>query len=479
MLDLLITNATIVTLDPQHTELHNGFVAVASGNIIGLGSMDQLPSTPVAHRIIDGSDQVVLPGLIDTHTHAGHALTKTVGLGPDWTRRVEDIYYQCTTPDFWYAEARLAALEKLRFGTTTSVSMIGSVPRIGDLEAVAAHFTGAQALGIRTISGVGSPNPPWPKMSRVWRGTKVICEQIEPNMAYADTEAVVKRWHNTNRGKTYAFVMPSRVGLAPPNSPTLAVKQMKQMRRIADEYNTRIHAHSYAGDIRFTHEHFPRALGHDVLLAHCTGLDDEETRILADTGTHVTTGPSTHAHIAAHCPVVELLEQGANVAVSTDGNAPDRTFDLWKDLRILQLLHRNRRHDAALLPAGTVMEMVTIRAARALGLDHLIGSLEIGKRADMIMLDTKKPHLWPFFLPVEKLVQAASGHDVASVIVDGEPLILCGELLTGQQDTILSQAQIQWQRALERGNFRDALCYQNGLWNHHYLPRKGDEPDSL
>ena len=468
MLDLLITNGTLVTMDAGHRVIPKGYVAVEAGKITDIGPMSQLPSSTVAQRTVDATHQVILPGFIDTHGHAGHALTKTLSLGPNWTGAVEEIYYQYTTPDFWHAEARLAALEKVRFATTTSVSMIGSVPRIGDQEAIAGHFCGAESLGTRTISGIGSPNPPWPKVTRRWQGEESTSETLWPSHAYPDTEAVIKRWHNTNRGKTYAFVMPSRIGIAPPNATDLAIEQMREMRRIADAYGTRIHGHAYAGDVRFTLEHFPRGLGNDVLLAHCTGLNSQEIGILADTGTHVTTGPSTHAHISAHCPVPELLEQGVNVVISTDGNAPDRTFDLWKDLRHCQLLHRNRLHDAALLPAGTVLEMVTIRAARALGLDHLIGSLEVNKRADIVLISTQKAHLWPFVLPVEKLVQGASGQDVTSVIVDGTPIILDGRLLTGCEKTILEQAQRELELALSRGELWSALEYQEGLWDNRY-----------
>lgn len=464
MFDTLIVNGTSVTVDEQRRVLECGFIGIIGGEIAAVGSMQELPDDVSCGQLIDAAGKALLPGLIDTHGHAGHALTKTVALGTDWTDVVEDVYYACTTPDFWYAEARLAALEKIKFGTTTAVSMIGSVPRIGDLESIDAHFHGVISSGMRSVSGIGSPNPPWPKKSRVWRGGSFTESTINPGDAYDETEVVVRKWHNSNRGKTYAFAMPSRIGISEPNSLELAVEQMKQMRRIAEEYGTRIHAHSYRGDIEFTLKHFPAGLGPDVSLAHCTGITMEEVKILADTGTHVNTGPSTNAHISARCPVVELLDAGANVVICTDGNAPDRTFDLFKDLRICQLLNRNHFNDASLLPAGTVLEMVTIRAAKAIGLDHLVGSLEVGKRADIIFIDVEQAHLAPFFLPVEKLVQAASGQDVTTVIIDGEVVMDQRRLTTMDEKGVLVQAEREMNIALQKSDNPHLLTYRKGLW---------------
>ena len=152
------------------------------------------------------------------------------------------------------------------------------------------------------------------------------------------------------------------------------------------------------------------------------------------------------------------------MVICTDGNAPDRTFDLFKDLRICQLLNRNHFNDASLLPAGTVLEMVTIRAAKAIGLDHLVGSLEVGKRADIIFIDVEQAHLAPFFLPVEKLVQAASGQDVTTVIIDGEVVMDQRRLTTMDEKGVLVQAEREMNIALQKSDNPHLLTYRKGLW---------------
>jgi len=464
MFDLLIRNGTVITVDADRRVIAGGYVAVKDGAIAAVGPASEAEGASAA-RVIDAGEYAVLPGFVDVHGHAGHALTKTLTEHTGkWEEVALDIYLRRSTTGFWFEEARLSALEKVKFGTTTAVSMIGSSPRVDNLDIIDAHFEGAQQVGIRIISGIGSPNPPWPKTAYKWTGDTYVERIVRPEVAYENTAKVVARWNNTNRGKTYSFVMPSRIGMAPPNSPAFAIEQMREMRRIADEYGTRLHSHSYRGDIKFTYENSRRCLGPDVLLAHCTGITDEEVALLAETGTHVTSGPSTHAYITARCPVIELLKAGANVALCTDGNAPDRTFDLWKEMRTSQIQHRGYFHDAGLLPAGKVLEMVTIDAAKAVGLDHLVGSLEPGKRADIVLVDVRQPHLAPFMMPVQRLVYAASGQDVSTVIVDGQVIMEQRKVLTVDERQVMEAAARELELALERGNHFDKTLPPSTLW---------------
>lgn len=461
MLDLLIEGTVIVTMDPKGTVINNGYVAIAEGQIVEMGDRDSLEGREARMRI-DGRGKALLPGLIDCHCHAGHSFTRGSGIVDDWLEVSEDIYYRCTTPEFWYAEARLAAAEKIRFGTTTSVNIIGGNPPIFDPEIIDAHFEGAQSLGGRTISGIGAPNGPWPKTGRIWRGDGFTEKTVTFRDAYGITGDTVRKWHNSNRGRTNAVVVVSHLGPDKSLSEEESVEQIKKMREIANRYGVLLHGHAYRGDIAFVEERCPEGLGRDVFIAHCTGITPEEVKILARTGTTVVTGPSTKSHVRARCPVTELLEAGARVVIATDGNAPDRTFDLWKDLRIGQLLHRNFFNDTSLLPARKVLEMVTIDAAAALGMEDTIGSVEAGKRADLILVDVEQPHLYPFFSPVEQLVNAASGQDVDTVLVDGEIVLEKGELTRGSMRQILMEGDREFRAALDRGDYKAEEFFGRG-----------------
>ena len=197
------------------------------------------------------------------------------------------------------------------------------------------------------------------------------------------------------------------------------------MRAVADEFGVPVHGHAYKGDILYAFKHFD-ILGPNLSLAHVTGISDEEIQILADTGTHVLSGPMTNAYINARCPVVELLDRGVNVAFCTDASAPNRSYDLLEKLRIGLWLHRSHFKDADVLTAGKALEMITIDAARALGLDTELGSLEEGKKADVVLINAQKPHLYPLWqeplrLGIPGLGTRRGNRDRGRTDCDGKP----------------------------------------------------------
>src|SRR5262249_8846256 len=152
-------------------------------------------------------------------------------------------------------------------------------------------------------------------------------------------------------------------------------------------------------------------------LQHCLAISLDEVRILAETGTHVTHSPSA-GQGRARCPVPELLDAGVNVAITTDGSAQKTSFDLFQAARKTQLGQQLLLRDLYLLPVGKLLEMITIDAAKALGWDDEIGSLEPGKKADVAVVNLRQPHLTPNWMVVHRLIHEAAGHDVETVVVD-------------------------------------------------------------
>lgn len=410
-----------------------------------------------------------MPGIIDAHAHAGHGLTKTLGTGgqgmsTDWDAFMEAIYFRGTTPDFWRAEARLSGLERLKFGVTTGMSMLGSYPRFDDLVYAQAHVDGMMDIGVRDILGIGPPNPPYPKRFIDWQGDKPGPEKILSHLdSIPITREAVKRFHDTHGGLTLCYPTPSGVGYREGLSRDELIHQNAAMKAIADEFGVPIHGHAYRGDIRYACNHF-EILGPNLSLAHVTGISEEEIRILADTGTHVLSGPMTNAYINARCPVVELLECGVNVAFCTDASAPNRSYDLLEKLRVGLWLHRAHFKDPDVLPAGKALEMITIDAARALGLDGELGSLEEGKKADVIMIDARQPHLFPLWQEPMRLVYQASGRDVETVIVDGRLLLENRTALTSDEGAILADAQREAEKMLERTGFQKSAELPERFW---------------
>lgn len=475
-IDLVVVGGDILPMHAANRHIRGGAVGIDGGRIVAVGPGDDVLRRFRGRREVDARRHAILPGLIDTHGHAGHSLLRTIGnhCNPFGWRAVADhVYFRSTTGDFWEADGRLSALERLTFGTTTAVSMLGSAPRVDRPEFAERFAAGHAAAGIRVVLGVGPPRPPWPKRFSYWDGLRRRDELVSFEQAIEVTEELIATWHGRFNGRVQMWVSASRFMAPSRFDPMfndaqlpLARRQAAEMRRLADRYRTGIHTHAYGGAIRYVHEEFEGTLGPDVLLAHCTGLDDEEVEILAQTGTAVAHCPSSTRYFEDHapCPVPQLLEAGARVAIATDGSNSS-SFDLWKDLRNASFIQRYEQADRWAIPPGIALKMVTIDAARALGLDGELGSIEVGKRADLITVDLWKPHLQPVYTLADTLVEKATGADVDTVICDGQVLMEGRRVLTLDADEVLRQAGREGQLMRERAGIEPLLLQPAGFWD--------------
>jgi cytosine/adenosine deaminase-related metal-dependent hydrolase len=164
-------------------------------------------------------------------------------------------------------------------------------------------------------------------------------------------------------------------------------------------------------------------LGPDTWLSHCTDLTEADIATLVRTGTAVVHNPSAIAAVRGFCPVIEMLDRGVTVMIGSDGTAPDRSTDMFRHMFQAMRYHQRAARDETLLPPGKALEMVTIDAAKGLGMANRIGSLEVGKQADIITVDLAAPHMLPANMPVHRVVYFASGGDVRDVVVGGEILM--------------------------------------------------------
>ena len=205
-------------------------------------------------------------------------------------------------------------------------------------------------------------------------------------------------------------------------------------------------------------------LGRDAFMSHSIDLTPEDIQACIATGASIVHNPSAIMSIRGRCPVPELIEAGVNVSLGSDGIAPDRSYDMFRHM--FQCMHYHRRHfrDARVLPHGKVLEMVTIDAARALGLESEIGSLEAGKKADVILVDLFKPHLVPLNMPVFRIASFASGADVVTTIVDGRILMEDGKVTTVDEREVMEDAQVAAERMLDRSGLRHLLAPSGALW---------------
>lgn len=480
MVDLLLKNGTVITMNKERDILLNHSVVVDKGKILEIGPDTYISEKYQAKEIIDCEHKVIMPGLIDAHGHAGHSMFKTIAMESlsYWMPIMTKTYKNYVSDDFWYYEGRLSALERLKAGITTGVSVMGSMPRCDDPIFSINHAKGYAEIGIRDIVCTGPCNPPWPHTFSRIIDEKIVTKEVTYNEALLGAEAAIEALNNSNNGKTKAFITPFVIVTSVDGSNSTTPDkllgltnhdklQAKRIREIARKYDTRIHSDAFGGMIHLAYQDKENCLlGPDVHLQHCRGISFDEAMILAKTGTNVTTAPGVSQAISQRTPIVELMEMGANVAITTDGTAPSAPFDMFQAMRKTQMVHQAGMRDTAYLPVGKLLEMVTVDAAKAIGMEDVIGSIESGKKADIITVNMLQPHLAPEYMHVHRLVHQAVGSDVDNVIVDGEILMKDRIVLNKDEKKIILEATEESNRTIDRAGLRKYMQPTKSMWGH-------------
>jgi len=458
MTDLLLLHGTVVSMDRQRSIIEDGAIAIAGSQIVEVGASADLMGRHQGARTIDCRGRAIIPGLVDAHGHGGHSLLKTLGCDTPslWMRIVTPAYFHYTTRSFWHADGLVSAIERLRAGVTCGTSVIGSVPRSDDPSFAIAHARAYADVGIREIVCVGPAGLPWPHPVTRWDTGKPQRFEASFEEMLAGAEATIESCNGTADGRILVYLTPFTIvpSIDPsnPTPPDRATKltaedrlQARRVREVAAKRGVRIHSDAFAGMVRMAAQDRENALlGTDVHLQHCIGLSLEEVDILAETGTHMSHSAGGRA------PVLSMLSKGVNVAITTDGTAPRQTFDLLQAARQVQFAHQLLNDDRYLLPPGRLLEMITIDAAKALGLDARIGSLEAGKEADIAIVNLRQPHLVPNWMVVHRLIYEAVGHDVETVIVGGRILMQDSRIASVDTDAILEEGEREAWELVER-----------------------------
>jgi 5-methylthioadenosine/S-adenosylhomocysteine deaminase len=474
MADILITNGILITMDPERRVIENGAIAIQGNRISDLGPTSDVVARHEASKVMDASRMVVMPGLVDGHAHAGHGLVKTMGADNSeaWFKACEYIYSQGTTEEFWYAEALLSALERLKCGTTCGVSMLGGGPdmnRVDDPVFGERHCEAVSQVGIRSFLAVGPCHPPFPRKYARWHGQSRRDIMVKFEDILATCETLIQRWHQKNDRQinicTTFPVFKADVPLSDQAFEELKART-HAVRNLSRKYKVLFTQDGHLrGSIKFAHEKL-NILGPDTFMSHSINFTAEEVEICRETDTRIVHNPSAIMSIWGRCPVPELIDAGVTVMLGSDGTAPNRSYDMFRHMFQCMHYHRTYYHDHTYLPPGKVLEMVTIDGARALGMDKEIGSLEVGKRADIILVDMFKPHLYPLNMPVYRIPYFASGSDVDTVIVDGKVLMEDRKVKTVNEAEVLEMAQREAEAMIDRTGLRHLLATPDNFWGH-------------
>lgn len=478
IIDLLIEHGTVITVDGERRVIEDGAVAVDGDRIVAVGTTAELKGRFSARKTIDAFRRAVLPGLIDCHAHAGHGLLKTMGGGDGeaWMDACQTIYTTGSDEEFWYAEAKLAALERLRCGTTTGVCLFGggdSIMRVDDPVYATRHCDAISETGTRSFLAVGPSRPPGPRTYATWNGNQRTDREISFEQMFDTCEEVIRSQHGRADGRVNICV--TLPVYHPDQSPEqlqytdIFRSQAHQYMDLASRYTLGFTQDGHrTGSLKLAHEELG-LLGEGSFMSHSIDLTAEDIAACVVTGTRIVHNPSAIMSIRGRCPVPELLDAGVTVALGSDGIAPDRSYDMFRHM--FQCMHYHRRHfrDAGVLPNGKVLEMVTIDAARTLGLEHEIGSIETGKKADVILVDLFKPHMMPLNMPVYRVTAFANGADVCTTIVNGKVLMEDGKVNTVDEAEVMELAQVATDRMIERTGLQHLLDAPGTLWRAaHY-----------
>ncbi len=420
--DILVTNGTVLTFDAGDTEIINGAVAIAKDTITAVGPADEFGDWSVS-QVIDASGGIIMPGLINSHTHA--AMTCFRGLADDlplMTWLNDHIFPAEAKLDehkvFW--GTLLACAEMIMSGTTCFCDMY----LYEDAVARAAKEAGVRAVVGEVLYDFDSPNyGPIEKgfeytqtLIDTWKGDPLVSIAVEPHSTYLCAPELLKRAFNLAQ----AFKLPLVIHLAESKS------EVEQIRK---RYGRTPVEHLAELDV----------LAPNVLACHCVELTPNDITLLQRSDVKVAHNVESNMKLASGvAPIPCLLKEGICVGLGTDGCASNNDLDLFLEMDTVAKLHKVKTLDSTAMDARTVLRMATIQGARALGLDESIGSLEKGKKADLIIIDTHKPHLTPMYNPVSHLVYAAMGSDVRTSIINGAIVMEDGHLKTIDQKSVLN-----------------------------------------
>ncbi len=477
-MDLLIRGGCVVTMDPEFRVLDDGAVAVRDRAIVAVGPTDEVARAYPAAKTIDARRKVVIPGLVDLHAHSGGALIKTTGEhldGADWRDMNKRIFQQFTNPEWWLVEGQVHALERLKFGTTAIFSMVGgSGTRTDDPRYIQATADAFESVGIRALIGLGPTRPPWPQAFSDWEDGQRTERMVDFDEVIAVCEETIRRWRQQPGELVSYCTSLSRLGNRNVHDPMWTEEHGRWVRRQAEalhdlmeKYDVGFWTHVYGNAVEYAHDEGLDLLGPKTILSHATGITDRSIDLIAQTGSHVAHSPRARRVYAygEPCPVVEFVDAGVNVALGSDGPPPDRSCDIFLDMKMAMTLQRQRFKDSNVIPPGLALAFASKNGYRALGLEHVGGSIEVGKRADIVLVDFAQPHLSPIRMPVHQLVYHATGGDVSTVIVNGDVLIEDRKVLCVDEAELLQRAQELSDRTIRDAGLEELTTRPPGFWD--------------
>jgi 5-methylthioadenosine/S-adenosylhomocysteine deaminase len=424
---LLMTAGTVVTMNPAGSVIENGAVVIAGNRIRAIGTTEELAASHQGARRIDTPEGIILPGLVNTHGHVPMSLLRGISDDLPLTEWLQDVIFPAEAAfvdeEFVRWGTRLACLEMIRSGTTTFADMY----YFEDAIAEETERCGLRAVLGETLIDFPAPdNETWAdavaytrRFVERWKDHPLVTPAVAPHAPYTVSGEHLTEGH----ALAAALDVPLLIHLAEDRSEveTILAREGKRPVEFVDGLGI---------------------LDERVVAAHMIHPDPGEIEILAERGVGVAHCPESNMKIGAGiAPVPQMLAAGVAVGLGTDGPASNNNLSMWDEIDTAAKLHKLATADPTTLDARTALQMATIGGARALGLADEIGSIEVGKRADLIVVDVGGFHQQPIYDPYSVLVYATQASDVVITMVDGRIVMEDRDVLTVDATEVLGTAR--------------------------------------
>jgi 5-methylthioadenosine/S-adenosylhomocysteine deaminase len=440
-------------MNPQRQVIQKGLVAIKGKVIVDVGSQDQLAGKYEAEETLDATGMAVLPGFINTHTHLFQTIMRSVAddrpLFP-WLQIVTPIVLNLTKEDVYYS-GLVGSLESLRSGVTTILD-----------QHIAAHIPKLNDEPLKAMKDIG--------VRGILARSNIVAKELDPmnplieteEGALKDLERMVQTWHKSEDGRLMVW---NGMGIPMRASDEFFVKCVE----LSEKHDIGMTTHlsevkpQVEGFIKETgmrpfeyfYKRIPGFLSPRQIAVHCVWLSPEEINLLAKTGTHVSHNTLSNGYLASGiAPVPEMISQGVNVTLGLDGPASNNGQDMMECLKTTVMLHKASTANATAITSQQVLAMATINGAKAINMEHELGSLEKGKLADVILFNYKLPNMMPIVDLVSQIVYCGKAENIDSVIVNGNLVLKDRKLLTMDETPIVEHTQTLANALMERSDLK-------------------------
>jgi len=425
--DILVTGGTILKVDEKDSKIENGAIVVNQDTIVAMGRKDDILPMYQGRVTIDVPDSIIMPGLVNAHTHAAMTCFRGIADDMELMEWLNDYIFpseaRYVDRELVYWGSTLACAEMIKSGTTTFSDMY----IFEEETAQAAKQAGMRCLLGEVLFDFPSPSFKTPaeglacteRLLKKWADDALVNIMVEPHSLYTCSTELLKA------SKALADLYHAPLA-------THFLENKAEVKQLWDKLGQR--ASTFLRDIGILDESF--------IAFHGVMMDDEDIRIFADYGCKVVHNPESNMKLASGiASITRMLEHGIVVGLGTDGCASNNNLDMFEEMDTAAKLEKSARLDPTVMSARTVTRMATCNGAATLGLDSLVGSLEVGKKADLCIIDMNKPHLTPLYNEYSHLVYAVNGADVDTVLINGKIVMQNRKMTTIDEEEAMSRVR--------------------------------------